>query len=297
MALHGRADQGLGIMKKNILFAAFLCICACSIFGCTKKGDADIAGEDLVTDRIQTDAVDIIEDFEAEPEKEEAESATVEVKPEIPEKKEILVALDPGHQSPDVDMSAQEPNAPGSDIMKAKATGGTSGSFTGIPEYQINLDIAMMVRDLLEEQGYDVIMTREDNYTAISNAERATLANDAGADISVRIHANGSENPATNGALMLIGSPENPYVGHVYDDSFRLAENILNAYCSATGMQNLGIQLNDTMTGINWSQIPVVILEMGFMTNQQNDVNMADAAYRELMVNGIVEGINAYYGF
>lgn len=53
----------------------------------------------------------------------------------------------------------------------------------------------------------------------------------------------------------------------------------------------------DTMTGINWSQIPVVILEMGFMTNQQDDTNMSDATYRELMVDGIVDGINAYYGF
>ena len=45
-------------------------------------------------------------------------------------------------------------------------------------------------------------------------------------------------------------------------------------------MQNLGIRCNDTMTGINWSQIPVVILEMGFMTNQQDDTNMSDATYR-----------------
>ena len=76
-----------------------------------------------------------------------------------------------------------------------------------------------------------------------------------------------------------------------------LAETILNCYCSASGMQNLGIRCNDTMTGINWSQIPVVILEMGFMTNQQDDTNMSDATYRELMVDGIVDGINAYYGF
>lgn len=95
----------------------------------------------------------------------------------------------------------------------------------------------------------------------------------------------------------LIGSAENPYVGGVYEESYRLAETILNCYCSASGMQNLGIRCNDTMTGINWSQIPVVILEMGFMTNQQDDTNMSDATYRELMVDGIVDGINAYYGF
>ncbi len=45
--------------------------------------------------------------------------------------------------------------------------------------------------------------------------------------------------------------------------------------------QTRGIQVNDTMTGINWSKIPVIILEMGFMTNQQDDLNMADSAYRQ----------------
>ena len=48
-----------------------------------------------------------------------------------------------------------------------------------------------MLRDRLTEQGYDVILTRENNETAISNAERACLANDAGAEFSLRIHANG----------------------------------------------------------------------------------------------------------
>ena len=61
-------------------------------------------------------------------------------------------------------------------------------------------------------------------------------------------------------------------------------------------MQNLGIQVNDTMTGINWSKIPVIILEMGFMTNEQDDRNMADASFREKMADGIVNGINVYYG-
>lgn len=123
------------------------------------------------------------------------------------------------------------------------------------------------------------------------------FANDAGADISVRIHANGSEDPGASGALILIGSAENPYVGQFYDDSYRLADVLLNTYCSTTGMQNLGIQTNDTMTGINWSQIPVVILEMGFMTNEQDDLNMADDSYRQKMVEGIVSGINTYYGY
>ena len=192
-------------------------------------------------------------------------------------------------------MSDLEPNAPGSSEMKTKATEGTQGRFSGVAEYQLNLDISLMLREALEEQGYQVILTREDNDTAISNAERAQMANDAGADIAVRIHANGSEDSSTNGALALIGSQTNPYVGALYDDSYHLAQCILENYCSSTGMRNQGIQTNDTMTGINWSRIPVMILEMGFMSNEQDDRNMQDDTYRQKMIEGIVNGITAYY--
>lgn len=277
-----------------MVMITLLAVCASIAAGCGKKTEPDAARADASDKKKKSEQIKIIEESDTEP---EITDKTEAPQPETPEKKGILIALDPGHQGPNVDMSDKEPNAPGSDVMKVKATGGTSGNFSGIPEYQLNLDIALMVRDRLVEQGYDVVMTRENNDTAISNSERAKMANDAGADISVRIHANGSEDPGVSGALTLIGSAENPYVGALYDRSYRLAENILNAYCAATGMQNLGIQPNDTMTGINWSQIPVVILEMGFMTNQQDDMNMADAAYRESMVNGIVDGINRYYGF
>ena len=282
-------------IKKIILALCFvLALAGCSdtnekIQQNTEEATVEIATtEEVTTEEMSTVAT--TEEITTE------EITTEEVVVE-PQKKGILIAIDPGHQGPNVDMSAKEPNAPGSSEMKTKATCGTSGKFSGVPEYQLNLDIALMVKDALVEQGYDVIMTREDNDTAISNAERATLANEAGADVSVRIHANGSEDSSVDGALMLIGSQSNPYVGVVYDDSYRLADSILSHYCQATGMANLGIQTNDTMTGINWSQIPVVILEMGFMSNETDDLNMANESYRQKMVEGIVNGINAYYGY
>ena len=217
----------------------------------------------------------------------QSESKPVDEKP--------MIAIDPGHQSEQIDMSALEENGPGSTVMKRKATQGTRGIYSGKTEYQLNLEISLRLKTELERRGFQIVLTRKDNNTAISNKERAVLSNQA--DVAIRIHANGSEDPSVNGAMALIGSAENPYVGGVYEESYRLAETILNCYCSASGMQNLGIRCNDTMTGINWSQIPVVILEMGFMTNQQDDTNMSDATYRELMVDGIVDGINAYYGF
>lgn len=232
----------------------------------------------------------------------EAITDTVEATTEVSEEEKnprenVLIAIDPGHQSEKIDMSAKEPNAPGSSEMKTKATGGTTGKYTGVPEYQLNLDISLKLRDGLQAMGYKVIMTREDNDTAISNMERAQMANNAGADIAIRIHANGSEDSGTNGALALIGSESNAYVGHLYEASYHLADSVLNAYCEATGMKNLGVTTNDTMTGINWSEIPVMILEMGFMSNEADDRNMQAADYQEKMVSGIIDGIEKYYGF
>lgn len=291
------------VVMKKIKMLFYIILCLTVVTGCGRK---ETAKKEMVTtevEMVKTTKEIVTEQnttkWEEEDVMETEEEVAVEetITEETTAEKGILIALDPGHQSSSVDMSATEPNAPGSSEMKRKATGGTQGQYSGVPEYQLNLDIALMVKEALMEQGYDVVMTRNDNETAISNAERATLANEAGADISVRIHANGSEDSSVNGALVLIGSQNNSYVGNLYDESYLLGETLLNSYCEITGMKNLGIQTNDTMTGINWSEIPVVILEMGFMSNQQDDLNMADETYRQKMVEGIVKGINKYYGY
>ena len=236
----------------------------------------------------------------------ETESVFPETESEIPETESEteteteagnghIVALDPGHQSFEVDMSAPEPIGPGASQTKMKATTGTAGKFTGVPEYQLVLTIGLALRDELEQRGYEVVMTREDNMTAISNKERAELAANAGADILVRIHADGNNDTSVHGAMTMVPSASNPYVAYLHDDSYKLGEQIINAYCSQTGMKNNGVVLSDNMSGINWSTVPVTILEMGFMSNQTDDENMQDAAYQKNMVQGIADGIDAYF--
>ncbi len=204
-----------------------------------------------------------------------------------------IVVLDPGHQRQGD--SAKEPNGPGSSTMKARVTGGTTGRTTGVHEYELTLDIGLQLRDELEGRGYTVYMTRETHDVNISNKERAEFAAEKNADIVVRIHANGSESSSTNGALALAPSSSNPYVANLASESQRLSKAVLNAYCDATGMKNLGVQANDTMTGINWCTMPVTIIEMGFMTNAGDDTNMQDATYQAKMVQGMANGIDAYF--
>ncbi|MDY3918097.1 MAG: serine hydrolase [Candidatus Limivivens sp.] len=209
---------------------------------------------------------------------------------------EKIIVIDPGHQGSWVDMSAQEPIGPGAEQTKAKASTGTAGLYSGIPEYEVNLEVSLVLRDELESRGYRVILTREDNDIAISNKERAQLATEVGADISVRIHANGSDDHSMAGALTMAPSSENPYVSDLAEASYELSAQIVEHYCQTTGLTDLGVLTADGMTGINWSTVPVTILEMGFMTNEEDDRYITDSSHHQRMAEGIADGIDAYFG-
>ena len=205
-----------------------------------------------------------------------------------------LIAIDAGHQRHGD--SSLEPNAPGSDVMKAKVTSGTQGVSTNVPEYMLNLDVALKLRDALLERGYRVLMIRETHDVTISNAERAELANTYQADIFLRVHANGSDDQSVSGTLTMAPSAGNPYVGDIAASSQSLCALITDAICQKTGFVNRGVLLTDTMTGINWCRMPVAIIEMGFMSNPYEDEAMQQDYVQDLIVAGIVEAVGTYFG-
>lgn len=205
-----------------------------------------------------------------------------------------LVMLDPGHQL--AGDSTMEPNGPNSSEMKERVSDGTVGVSTGIKEYELTLEISLMLKEELEARGYTVLMTRETHDVNISNMERAQMANEAGADITVRIHGNFYSDTTVYGAEALAPSTGNPYVADIAEDSQKLSQTIITAYCDATGMKNCGVKIDDTMTGINWCEMPVTIIELGFLSNPTDDTNMQDDAYQLKMVKGMADGIDTYFG-
>ena len=210
--------------------------------------------------------------------------------------RQFTVCIDPGHQGSWVDMSAQEPMAPGSSQTKNKATTGTSGNYSKVPEYEVNLEVSLVLQKELTSRGYKVVMTREDNDKAISNKERAEFATEAGADITVRIHANSDNSASAAGALTMAPTSSNQYLDKdIIEKSNTLASCIIDSYCNATGLANKGVISADNMTGTNWSTIPVAILEMGFMSNQSDDLYITNSANHETMAKGIADGIDAYF--
>ena len=219
--------------------------------------------------------------------------ATEYLTTEEPELRGRLVAIDAGHQ--EQENKELEPIGPGAKKEKAKATTGTAGVSTGLKEYELNLQVAMRLKEELYDRGYEVFMVRESNDVNLSSKERTKMVEESGAEILIRLHANGSNIENTKGALAICNTKKNPYVGDRYEENHLLSETILEHFLVATGANDKGIWETDTMSGINWSSIPVTILEMGYMSNAEEDKKMATDEYQKKMAEGIANGVDAYF--
>ena len=154
--------------------------------------------------------------------------------------------------------------------------------------------IAFKLKDKLEASGYQVIMVRTSQDVDMSNSERAKIANENNAGAFIRIHCNSDSSSEAKGALTIAPSTSNQYCHQIADASQALSKSVLNNICNETGAKNRGVMISDTMSGINWCQVPVTIVEMGFLSNPEEDRLLSDSNYQDKIVSGIVKGINEY---
>ena len=239
--------------------------------------------------------------------------------------KDILICIDPGHQ--EKGDSNSEPVAPGSYVKKARVSSGATGVATKKPEYilnleastvlkhilegkgykvimtrlvskplksKLNLEASTVLKHILEGKGYKVIMTRESHDVNISNSERAIFANNNKADMVVRVHADSLNNPGKTGASILIPAKESKYTTAIYEDSQNCA-NLISSKMKEAGIKVNGVFERGDLTGFNWSQVPVVLVEMGFLSNYTEDQMMSNPEYQTKLMQAISDGLDEYF--
>ncbi|MBU3213607.1 N-acetylmuramoyl-L-alanine amidase [Clostridium estertheticum] len=201
-----------------------------------------------------------------------------------------VVVIDPGHAS--ITSLEQEKQAPGSTIMKIKEPGGAQGINTKTPEYVVNMAVAVRLKVLLIKKGYTVIMTKTENKQMLGNIARAQIGNDSKANLVIRIHADSNDNSSVSGASMLVPT-DTKNTDPIYKLSKQYGQVVFRNLINDVGMNDRGVVERDDMTGFNWSKVPVILVEMGFLSNTSEERLLITESYQDKLAKGLAEGIDA----
>lgn len=152
-------------------------------------------------------------------------------------------------------------------------------------EKTIVLSVALKLQKQLESLGFKVYMTRDyDTYVGLY--DRASIANELGADVFVSLHTNAATNASAKGVEML-------YVNdHRGSDVF--ARIMQDELVKATGAYNRGALERSKLVVIRETHMPAVLAEIGFLTNEQELKLLKTEAHQDKIVQGLLKGIMDY---
>jgi N-acetylmuramoyl-L-alanine amidase len=175
--------------------------------------------------------------------------------------------------------------------------GGASGIVTRQREADLALDVSRRLAAALRGDGIRVVLTRSSS-TGLSpgNVARARTCNRAGAALMLRIHADGSSDSGTHGTHTLRPALRRGWTDDVYAASRRAAVLVQRRLVARLGSRDLGIQERADLTGFNWADVPVVLVELGFLSNPREDRLLATSAYRARAAAGLRDGVLAFLG-
>ncbi len=199
-----------------------------------------------------------------------------------------LVCLDPGHgTAPEVGRQL-EPIGPGSKQEKIKDPGGASG------EEPVALAIARRTEALLLARGYRVALTRNGTGYRGGNRERAQFCNRRNAALMIRIHADGSSDSSVHGTSTLVPARHVGWTDDIYRASRRAGSLLQRELVASTGATDLGVVERADLTGFNWADVPVVLVETGFMSNPRERKLLQSTAYQRKIAGALTSGTQRF---
>lgn len=207
------------------------------------------------------------------------------------EEKEYVVVINAGHQAKA--NNKKEPRAPGSKVKKAKVASGTRGVATKVRESKRALQVAKRLEKDLKAEGIKVYMIRTKENVNIANSTRAKRANKKKADLVISLHCDASSKSSVKGITMLVPK-KNGHTKKFYSKSLKAGKIVLKEVIKTTKAKNRGISKRNDLTGFNYSKVPTILIEMGFMTNKSEDKKLAKASYQKKLSKSMATGIVKY---
>ena len=181
-------------------------------------------------------------------------------------KRTPLIVIDPGHGGEDEGCSRDE-----------------------VKEKEINLQLARMLADKLQELGYDTVLTREADEVSLLLEERVEVAEESGADLFVSIHQNACEESES-----AVAGIETWYCGNV-EGSRRLAQLIHMGMIEKSGAQDRELRESEELYVIRETSMPSCLVETCFLSNGQERELICNVEYQQKLISGIAQGIEYYF--
>lgn len=174
--------------------------------------------------------------------------------------------------------------------------GGAIGKTTGITESELNLKYALTLKNLCEDFGIGVVMTRSDmnglydesasNKKKSEMEKRKKIINESGADLMVSIHMNSFPLSSSQGAYVFYANGS--------DKGFELAKSVQTSICLSFETARKTVTVGDYFV-LNYSNIPAILIECGFLSNPVEEIKLQDDEYCKNFCYSILAGIISYF--
>ncbi len=204
-----------------------------------------------------------------------------------------VICLDPARSSNQ--NNETETVGPGSASTVAMGPPGIKGANPPINDYQVTLGIATDLQKLLTAQGADVVLTRTGDAYYGGGRDRARVANQAGADLLLVIDVSASDDATRQGVSTAAPALVYGWTDDIYGKSNTAAFTIQSCLVRDLGALNQGVNERSDYPEFNWSNVPAVQAQVGFLTNPDEDTKLGSPDYQQKVAAALLDGIDLYF--